>query len=181
MQCDVLLDCLTASTARLPASCPPAACLPACLPPCRRCKLCDMLRAQAYGLGHSNWMLRKCSVCFSHQATQQAQRRHHHPAAAAAEQLQPPLQPSVAAGRSRRLFPGQEADVAEVVAALRDHDADALLRLLGPGALGELLGVELGGDGDAELQQGGGWEQGQVRGGGPRPKEERVGAGGRAR
>lgn len=27
----------------------------------RRCQLCDLIRAQAWGMGHANWMERRCS------------------------------------------------------------------------------------------------------------------------
>lgn len=49
------------------------------------CPLCDVVRAEAYGLGHSNWKERLCSKCFSASSERLAHQRHSSP---------PPLDPS---------------------------------------------------------------------------------------
>ena len=41
-----------------------------------RCKLCDLVRAEAFGLGHSNWIQRQCAACFAVSAERSALVRH---------------------------------------------------------------------------------------------------------
>ncbi|EFJ52503.1 hypothetical protein VOLCADRAFT_115981 [Volvox carteri f. nagariensis] len=48
----------------------------------RRCRLCDLLRAEAWGLGHANWTERKCSRCWLQHADELARQRHSVPATA---------------------------------------------------------------------------------------------------
>ena len=42
----------------------------------QRCQPCDMVRAEAFGMGHRNWMQRQCSSCFALSAERSARARH---------------------------------------------------------------------------------------------------------
>ena len=46
-----------------------------------RCQLCDIVKAEAFGLGHSNWLQRQCSQCFAVSAERSARMRHMGPLA----------------------------------------------------------------------------------------------------
>ena len=48
------------------------------------CPLCDVVRAEAYGLGHAGWRGRKCSNCFRATSERLAKERHSSPSADAA-------------------------------------------------------------------------------------------------
>ncbi|KAG2432877.1 hypothetical protein HXX76_008609 [Chlamydomonas incerta] len=61
----------------------------------RRCKLCDLLRAEAWGLGHPNWTERRCGQCWVELADHISRERHG-PAAAA-----PAAPPLASTGRPR--------------------------------------------------------------------------------
>ncbi len=45
----------------------------------RRCKLCDILRAEAWGLGHADWTQRRCGRCWLEAADALARQRHRGP------------------------------------------------------------------------------------------------------
>lgn len=42
----------------------------------QRCQLCDIVRAEAFGLGHDKWLTRQCSQCFSASSERSARLRH---------------------------------------------------------------------------------------------------------
>ena len=42
----------------------------------QRCQLCDIVKAEAFGLGHGNWIQRQCSQCFAMSAERSARLRH---------------------------------------------------------------------------------------------------------
>lgn len=63
------LHCVSPS---IPPSHPSSSSLP--IP--RRCQLCDLVKAQAWGLGHSNWMERRCNKCWAEDSQKLANIRH---------------------------------------------------------------------------------------------------------
>ncbi|GAX85069.1 hypothetical protein CEUSTIGMA_g12489.t1 [Chlamydomonas eustigma] len=42
----------------------------------KHCQLCDIVRAEAFGLGHANWMQRRCSLCWAQEAELSSRARH---------------------------------------------------------------------------------------------------------
>ncbi|KAG2448847.1 hypothetical protein HYH02_006198 [Chlamydomonas schloesseri] len=67
----------------------------------RRCKLCDLLRAEAWGLGHPNWTERRCGQCWVELAGQLSLERHGPGAAPPPPRPPPAAAPVIGSGRPR--------------------------------------------------------------------------------
>lgn len=114
---------------------------------CSRCKLCDLLRAEAWGLGHRDWQERRCGQCWKEYANTLAQQRHE-ASPARPQRLNAPTAAAPAAGGSHLdmhgagvvsdlLLPllGQavaegRVDLEDVLAAARARDGERLAELM---------------------------------------------------